>query len=237
MRFDELVQGATDEEGSGNRAPSVLYSSETFFAAEPRRKAQYEKCFTQFVSALQKRGHDVELVFVERDMEDVLTSNALLQASLGNLKFVTTDPSPYLHYIEGFTWKKSFYFANFPVAHLDFARLVASGDLFGNFVKLACGVDLAWFDPIDPAIDARNSTSDAQIAKGIVMAPMINWLEQFGSLSRFDLFNASQPFNPQLQGATWDALMGNIPLLRDCVRVTARRAIEMFVGLHEALPA
>ena len=198
------------------------------------RKTAKEKTAAE---GLASQLNEVELVFVERRMEDVLTSNALLQAALGNLKFVTPDPAPYLAYLEGFTWKKSFYFSNFKVAHLDFAHIAGGGDLFANFIKLAYGLDLPELRPIAAGIDARNASSDEQIARGLVMAPLINWLEQFGSVSRFELFNAHQPVKTQVEGASWDAVVANVPLLRDCVRSTARRAIEMFVATPQALPA
>jgi hypothetical protein len=232
--FDRLAESCKGELGAAHPAPAMLYSSETFFAADARRPTEYQRSFSQFVAALQKRGHDVELVFVERNIEDLLTSNALLQASLGNLKFVTPDTAPYLDYLQGFTWKKSFYFDHFKVVHLSFDHLAAQGDLFANFMKLAFRLDLPGLKPIDPALDARNSASDAQIAKGLVMAPLINWLEQFGSVSRFELFNASQPLQTQVSGESWQAIVANIPLLRDCVRGTAGRAIEMFVESREA---
>jgi hypothetical protein len=222
--FDRLLQAAP----VARDAATVLHSSETFFAADASKPAEYERAFMQFAAALGKRGYEIELVFVERDMEDLLTSNALLQASLGNLKFVTPDVSPYIEYLHGFTWQKRFYFDNFKVLHLDFGLLVARGDLFANFMKLAYGLDLPALEPIDPALDARNSASDAQIAKGLVNAPLINWLEQFGSVSRFELFNAAQPLQPQVRGEAFESVVANVPLLRDCVRGMAGRAIQAF---------
>lgn len=227
--FQRLLDARVAELGGLHPAPSLLFSSETLFAAPQERAAEYEACFTRFLAALGKRGHEVDLVFVERNLEDMLTSNALLQASIGNLKFVTPEPQPYLHYLHGYAWKKAFYFRTCPVAHLDFAVLTRTADVFANFMELAYGLELEGLQPIDPAIDARNTQSDAQIATGLVMAPMINWLEQFGSLPRFDLFNGSVPLVPPVTGPAWDAIVGNVPLLRDCVRANSRRAIEMFV--------
>jgi hypothetical protein len=230
--FDRL-SGACSEEFAGmHPAPSMLYSSEVLFEAELHRAAEYKRAFAKFVSALEARGHAVELVFVERDLEDILTSNALLQVSLGNLAFVTRELRPHLDFLTDYTWKKLFYFDHFKVVHLSYGHLAGGGDLFANFMKLAFGLDLPELSPIDPAIDARNATSDAQIAKGMVLAPVINWLEEFGSLSRFELFNASFPVEPPMSAASKDAMAANASLLRDVVRAAARKALEMFALDH-----
>ncbi len=226
--FDRLIETSKKEFDAADPAASILYSSEMFFGAELRHAAEFQRGFAQFVANLEGRGHQVELIFVERNLEDVLTSNALLQASLGNLWFVSPVPWPYINYLKVFTWAKSFYFDRFKVVHLGFDHLTGGGDLFANFMKLAYGLDLPQLRPIDPALDARNSPTDAQIARGLVMAPLINWLEQFGSLSRFEMFNASSPLAPPVSGEAWDAIVANVPLLRDFVRSMARKAIEAY---------
>ena len=226
--FQRLLDARLRELAGAHPDPSLLFSAETFFAAPQEKRAQYEDAFGRFLAVLGERGHEVELIFVERDLEDMLTSNALLQASIGNLGFVTPDTLPYLHFLDGYAWRKAFFFRSCPVLHLDFAHLARESDLFANFMKLAYGLELAGVEPLDPGIDARNTHSDTQIAKGLVLAPVINWLEQFGSLSRFDLFNGSAPLAPPVSGAAWDAMVGSMPLLRDSVRDTARRAIDQF---------
>ncbi|APV50832.1 hypothetical protein BWI17_14730 [Betaproteobacteria bacterium GR16-43] len=228
--FDRLVASAKAAFPVPVPEVATLYSSETLCVVPRELRNEYERGFAAFIAGLEERGYTVELIFVERDLEDTLTSNALLQTSIGNLEFVSPDPLPFVHYLRGYSAQKMFFFERFKVVHLDFAHLASGGDLFANFLKLAYGVTVAGLEPIDTKIDAHNSTSDEQLARGLVMAPVINWLEQFGSVSRFDLFNASQPFAPPIPEATWAEVADEIPLLRDCMRVTARRALELFAA-------
>ncbi|HST01757.1 MAG TPA: hypothetical protein VLJ84_08860 [Usitatibacter sp.] len=230
--FDKLLEEARAEVPGAAAAQAALYSSEVFFEADPKQRPHYEVAYAKFLEGLAERGHDVEIVFVERDLEDLLTSNALLQTSLGNLRYVSVSPAAFLEYVEAYAWLKSLYFASRPTLHLDFKALTASGDLFENFMKMACGAELANSRPIDPAVDARNSLTDRQVARGLVMAPLVNWLELFGSVPRFDLFNAAQPVKPPVSEALLEEVVANVPMLRDCLRATARTAIETFVKRH-----
>jgi hypothetical protein len=231
--FDRLVDEARSSVRGGDAASTLFYSSEVFFEADPKQKPAYEAAFDRFLEGLAKRGHEVDFVFVERVLEDLLTSNALLQTSLGNLRYVSVSPMAFLDYIEAYAWLKSLYFSRRAVLHLDFAHLTAGGDLFENFLKFSSGIELPSVAAIDPAIDARNSITDQQVARGLIMAPMVNWLELFGSVSRFELFNAVQPVKPPVSDALFEEVVASIPMLRDCLRATARGAIETFVKRNE----
>ncbi|HEX4332706.1 MAG TPA: hypothetical protein VH040_11245 [Usitatibacter sp.] len=235
--FDKLVEKARAEVRGADRANAMLYSSEVFFEADPKQRPQYEAAYARFLDGLARRGYEVEIVFVERDLEDLLTSNALLQTSLGNLRYVSVSPTTFMEYVETFAWLKSLYFASRPVLHLDFKALTAAGDLFANFLRLSSGIELANPSPIDPAIDARNSLTDRQVARGLVMAPLVNWLELFGSVPRFELFNAAQPVKPPVSEALLEEVVAGVPMLRDCLRATARSAIETFVKRHAGAAA
>ncbi|HEX4781516.1 MAG TPA: hypothetical protein VH301_12225 [Usitatibacter sp.] len=230
--FDQLLAEARSEIAGAAKAQAVLYSSEVFFEADPRQRPQYEAAYAKFLEGLGKRGHEVEIVFVERDLEDLLTSNALLQTSMGNLRYVGPSATAFLEYVETYSWLKSMYFASGGTLHLDFAALTASGDLFANFTKAGLGVSLASPRSIDPSIDARNSLTDRQVARGLLLAPIVNWLELFGSVPRFELFNAAQPLRPPVSEALLDEVVANVPMLRDTFRAVARNAIDSFVKHH-----
>ena len=230
--FDKLLSQAQAEVSRASSAHTALYSSEVFFEADPKQRAAYEADYAKFLAGLAERGHEVDLVFVERDLEDLLTSNALLQTSLGNLRYVSASPMAFLEYVETYAWLKSMYLGSRPTLHLDFPSLTAAGDLFDNFMRTACGVSLASPTPIDPAIDARNSLTDRQVARGLLLAPLVNWLELFGSVPRFELFNAVQPMKPPVSEALLDEVVANMPMLRDTFRAVARNAIDTFVKRH-----
>ena len=206
-----------------------------FFEARLRRAATYEADFRRFVDALRAEGHEVRLVFVERDLRELLVSNALLQVSLGNLKYVTTDPLAFTDYLENYQWLKGFYFGQFDVAHLDFRLLVGEGDAFANFLRLAYGMELAGAAPPPEGIDARNTVTDEQVARGLLLAPIVNWVELFGSISRFEMFNASPRLEAPVSGAAFEAMAARVPLIREAMRAMASRALEEY--LHRDAPA
>jgi len=228
--FDRLFGAARDEVPRARDAHTLLYSSDVFFQADSRLKPDFERAFASFLEGLASRGHDVDVVFVERPIEDLLMSHALLQASLGDLRYVSADPGAFLEYVDSYAWLKGVYFARCPVLHLDFNVLDASGDLFSNFMKASCGIDVP---PVGAAKDDETVT-DRHVARGLLMAPLVNWMELFGSVSRADLINAAH-LKPPIPDGLLDESAASIPLLRDCLRATARRAIEMYVKRHAAV--
>lgn len=235
QQIEKLAAQRREELGSAHPQPSLLYVSDRFFDAQDER-AKYEHAFRQLAAALAQRGYEVELVFVERDIEEVLTANALHQASVGNLQFVTPETAPYLRYLEAYAWKKAFFFAGCKVVHLDHGHLTRSGEMLANYLKLAYGLEVPGLELPD-GVDALDLQDDAQIARGLVMAPMINWLEQFGSLPRAQLLDAPAPLQPHVSGESWNAVVANVSLLRDCVRGTSRRALDLFMQARAAAAA
>lgn len=225
---------AAEAATAGGDSGLLLGSSEAFFAASLEDAPRYERAFGEFAATLAAAGLALEVVFVERDLEDLITSHALHEACLGNLEFVTPDAAPYARFIERYRWLKAFYFGRFPVLHLSFDHLTGEGDVFANFLRLAYGLEVG---KLLPAADARNACSDAAIARGLVMAPMVNWLEQFGSLPRQQLLEGPGPLEAQVTGASWDAMVANVALLRDSARANAKRALLRFVENRETQPA
>jgi hypothetical protein len=221
-------------EASGAPSSSIaFYSSEAFFAAPVERAAAYEEAFARFAATLASRDITVEIAFVERSMEDLLTALALHHAARGDLKFVTPDLAPYLGQLRAYGWLKGFYFARFPTLHFDYGSLTAEGDLLANFLRLGYGIDTTGLQ----AAGAIPATSDEEVARGLSLAPLANWMEQFGSMPRAEMFEAPEPVRAPLEGEPWRAAVESAALLRDCVRGNARRAIERYVAGGTAVAA
>ena len=228
--FDRLLDASLERNGARHPAPSALHSSEVFFEANRRGLDAYGAAFRKFVDGLHFRGHEVRLVFVERSLEDRVVSNAMLQVSLGNLQYLSCDPTAFREYVEANVWLKDFFFGGFDVAHLGFDDLSGEGDVFVNFLHLLYGMGFPEAAPPDAAVDARNGVSDLQVARGLLLAPVLNWVELFGSVPRFELFNASMKLAAPVSDASLAAIVSQVPMIRDCMRAMVRRAIEECIG-------